>query len=64
MGETTPGIAYRWIPIQPLDVIVSSYDFSEIDSLQRQWLSIRGRREESNPQAYNAFLETRMKSLG
>ncbi len=57
MGETTPGIAYRWIPIQPLDVIVSSYDFSEIDSLQRQWLSIRGRREESNPQAYNAFLE-------
>ena len=57
MAEANPRIAYRWTPIQPLNVICCSYDFSEIDSLQRQWLSIRKRREESNPQAYNAFLE-------
>ena len=50
-------IAFEWSPILPLSDVPSSYDFSEIDSLQRQWLSIRKRREESNPQAYTAFLE-------
>lgn len=50
-------IGYRWKPIERIDAVGSSYDFSEIDSLQRQWLSIRKRREESNPQAYDAFLE-------
>ena len=50
-------IAFRWSPLQPLNAVSSSYDFGEIDSLQRQWLSIRKRREESNPQAFNAFLE-------
>ncbi len=57
MFESDAGIAYKWRPIEPLNVIGSSYDFSEIDSLQRQWLSIRKRREESNPQTYKAFLE-------
>lgn len=57
MAETYEGIAYRWRPIRPLGEIPCSYDFSEIDSLQRQWLSIRKRREESNPQAYTSFLE-------
>ena len=57
MPEASPRIAYHWSPIQPLDAITCSYDFSEVDSLQRQWLSIRERREASNPQAYNAFLE-------
>ena len=57
MPESNPGVGYKWTPIQPLDDIECSYDFSEIDSLQRQWLSERKRREESNPQAYNAFLE-------
>lgn len=50
-------IAFRWSPIEPLNAVPSSYDFREIDSLQRQWLSIRKRREESNPQAYDGFLE-------
>ncbi len=57
MPEATAGISYKWKPIEPLNSVGSSYNFSEIDSLQRQWLSIRGRREESNPHAYNAFLE-------
>ena len=57
MTESTAGIAYRWKPIEQLDAIGSSYDFSEIDSLQRQWLRIRKWREEANPQAYNTFLE-------
>ena len=57
MADASTKIAYRWSPIKPLDAIESSYDFSEIDSLQRQWLAIRARREESNPQAFTAFLE-------
>ena len=57
MADAPTNIAYRWTPIQRLDVISCGYDFSEIDSLQRQWVSIRKRREESNPHAYNAFLE-------
>ena len=57
MTESTASIAYRWKPIKQLDAIGSSYDFSEIDSLQRQWVSIRKRREESNPKTYTAFLE-------
>ena len=57
MPGSNADIGYRWKPIERLDAVGSSYDFSEIDSLQRQWLSIRRRREESNPQAYDAFLE-------
>ncbi len=57
MLEPDLGIAYKWRPIEPPNSIGSSYDFSEIDSLHRQWLSIRKRREESNPQIYKAFLE-------
>ena len=57
MAEANGGIAYRWTPIRSLDVIGCSYEFSEIDSLQRQWLSIRERREASNPDAYKEFLE-------
>ena len=57
MADAPANIAYRWAPIQPLNVIDCSYDFSEIDSLQRQWLSIKERREESDPQSYRAFLE-------
>ena len=57
MADAPANIAYRWAPIQPLKVIDCSYDFSEIDPLQRQWLSIKERREESDPQSYRAFLE-------
>ena len=57
MLESEASIGYKWKPIEPLDVIGSSYDFGEIDSLQRQWQSIRNRQEESNPRRYRGFLE-------
>ena len=57
MPRSDTDIGYKWKPIEPLDNIGSSYDFSEIDSLQRQWQSIRSYREESVPHAYNSFLE-------
>ena len=50
-------IAHKWQPIQPADAEVERYDFSEIDSLQRQWLNIRARQESANPDAYKSFLE-------
>ena len=50
-------ITHKWIPIQPIEAQVEQYDFSEINSLQTQWLSIKREREDSNPQAYRAFLE-------
>ena len=49
-------IACKWEPISPL-AGNCDYDFSEIDSLQRQWLNVKRAREESDPAAYNAFLE-------
>ena len=57
MSERSTDIAYRWSPIKSLYAIDCDYDFSEIDSLQRQWLSIKERREASNPDSYKAFLE-------
>ena len=50
-------IAHKWQPIQPMDAVSEQYDFSEIDSLQMQWLSIRGRMEQENSDAYKGFLE-------
>ena len=50
-------IARKWRPIQPVDADSGRYDFSEINSLQQQWLSIRQRTEQGNPDAYKAFLE-------
>ena len=49
--------AYRWQPLEGLDTHTSSMDFQEIDSLHQQWLSFRKQREQSNPDAYRAFLE-------
>ena len=57
MLESNASVAYKWKPIESLNAIGSSYDFGEIDSLQRQWLSIRKSREESNPQSFQGFLE-------
>ena len=50
-------IAHRWQPIQPIDTTSEQYDFSEIDSLQQQWLSIRERMEQDNSDTYKVFLE-------
>ena len=49
-------IAHRWQPVTPLSEDCD-YDFSEIDSLQRRWLSIKREREAANPDAYSAFLD-------
>ena len=56
VGENA-AISHQWKPIASLSVADGSYDFGEIDSLQRQWLSIKRQREASNPQIYQAFLE-------
>ena len=50
-------IAHKWNPIQPIDTASEQYDFSEIDSLQRQWLNIRDQYDESSRQAFDAFRE-------
>ena len=49
-------IAHKWRPITPLSERCD-YDFSEIDSLQRQWLAFRRGREATVPAAYQAFLQ-------
>ena len=49
-------IAHKWQPISPL-AEDCGHDFSEIDSLQRQWLNVKRAREELDPAAYNTFLE-------
>ena len=49
-------IFHKWQPISPLRGDCG-YDFSEIDSLQRQWLNVKRAREESYPATYEAFLE-------
>ncbi len=48
---------HRWQPLEGLDGQSCSVDFQEIDSLHQQWLSFREQREESNSDAYRAFLE-------
>ena len=45
-------IAHKWAPISPL-AGNGDYDFSEVDSLQMQWLAAKGARGAT----YNAFLE-------
>ena len=49
--------AHRWQPITGLDPGACDMDFQEIDSLHQQWLSFRKQREDSDPNAYAAFLE-------
>ena len=50
-------IDYKWRPIEPADTASEQYDFSEIDSLKQQWLSIKSQYDSSNVQSYNTFLE-------
>ena len=57
MHRSDTGIGYKWKPIEPLNSVGSSYDFSEIDSLHFQWTHFRRQKEASNPDAYKAFLE-------
>ena len=48
---------HKWQPITGLDTHSCDVDFQEIDSLHRRWLNFREQREESDPDAYKAFLE-------
>ncbi len=48
---------HKWTPIRPLHEWQVQYDFSEIDSLNEQWLSTKAKVEASTPDAYDAFME-------
>lgn len=50
-------IVHKWHPIQPLDSSSELYDFSEIDSLQRQWRNILEQQDSTTAQSHRAFLE-------
>ncbi len=48
---------YKWEPITPITTSETEFDFSEIDSLQQQWLEVKEQVESSTPQAYEQFLD-------
>ena len=50
-------VTQKWRPLEGIDCEAYKVDFQEIDALQDQWSSVRRHREESNPDAYRAFLE-------
>ncbi len=50
-------ISHKWTPIQLIEPDSENYDFSEIDSLHQQWLSIQEQSGGSAAEAHNAFLE-------
>lgn len=59
----TPGTSVaRWSPIEPLDMAALDVDFTEIDDLNLQWLEVKSRVEESDPQAYDQFNEELFRS--
>ena len=49
-------IGHKWQRITRLDSNCG-YDFTEIDSLQHQWLNVKEQREAAYPQAYAVFME-------
>lgn len=57
-----PKPSVRWSPIEPLDMAALDVDFSEIDALNRQWLEVKARAEESDPRAYDRFNEELFRS--
>ena len=48
-------ILQQWRPIEPPESGIETFDFSEIDSLHRQWLNVRRDREATNSDAYKSF---------
>ncbi len=50
-------LKHKWQPLEGLKPQSSNVDFREIDSLHQQWVRFRQQREESNPDAYRAFLQ-------
>ena len=51
------GVSHMWRPIEPAEAEVASYDFHEIDRLQRRWLQVRREVERSAPEAYRYYTE-------
>ena len=49
-------VSHKWAPIAPAPGDFK-YDFGEIDSLQRQWLTVKRHREAASPDAYRHFLD-------
>ncbi len=47
----------HWRSIEPPEKGIETFDFSEIDSLQRRWLNVRRDREATNPNAFKLFSE-------
>ena len=47
----------KWAHIQPLGAVGKAYDFTEIGSLQRQWLAVKTQIESSTPESYDKFSE-------
>ena len=52
----------RWSPIEPMDMAALDVDFAEIDALNRQWLEVKARAEESDLRAYDQFNEELVRS--
>lgn len=48
---------HKWRPIEGIGSAMSSYDFQEIDSLQRQWLHVKSSVESAAFGAYKEFAE-------
>ena len=55
--DNSSKISHKWKPIEPIEPDNQTYDFREIDSLQRQWLNIKRQVESSTPDAYKAFTD-------
>ena len=60
--DTSGNSVVRWSPIEPLSMAALNVDFTEIDDLNRQWLDVKARAEESDPQAYDRFNEELFRS--
>ena len=60
--RAAPKPSFSWSPIEPLDMATLDVDFAEIDALNLQWLVVKARAEESDPQAYAQFNEELFRS--
>ena len=56
--DSSPKISHKWKPVEPIDSDSQTYDFREIDSLQRQWLQAKEEATSSTSEAYKTFTES------
>ena len=57
MDKANSRSGHKWQPIKGIGSTEASYDFQEIDSLQRQWLQVKSSVERAAPDAYKEFNE-------